>query len=152
MKQSIMTAAVLLILGMTQAAFANDIYKWTDKDGNVHFGDRPEGFDIERLEIESKATDPARVQAELQARADTRAQAAEADDDDEDASSEGEAQAGIQDRAERCADSRTSLQQVTNSRRMYREDEAGERVYLDEEEMQAARERVADQVDEYCDP
>jgi glutaredoxin len=31
----------LLGLALSAAAFAEDIHKWVDKDGNVHFGDRP---------------------------------------------------------------------------------------------------------------
>ena len=127
-------------------------YKWTDKDGNVHFGDKPEGFEaVERLDIESKPTDPERVQAELQALS-PPADADDSDDDDEEeASLEPDPQAEARERAERCTDSRSSMQDLSNARRMYREDEAGERTYLSEEEMQAARQRVADQVDEFCD-
>jgi hypothetical protein len=42
------------------------------------------------------------------------------------------------------------LQRFVTSRRLYREDESGERVYLDEEQSQAARERVQQQVEEHC--
>ena len=42
------------------------------------------------------------------------------------------------------------MQRFVTSRRLYREDEAGERVYLDEAETQAARQRVEDQISEYC--
>jgi hypothetical protein len=39
---------------------------------------------------------------------------------------------------------------MLTSRRLYREDENGERVYLDEAQMQSARDRVQSQVEEYC--
>jgi uncharacterized membrane protein YebE (DUF533 family) len=42
------------------------------------------------------------------------------------------------------------LQKYLTSRRLYRQDENGERVYLDEDETLAARERVEDQVQEFC--
>jgi hypothetical protein len=42
------------------------------------------------------------------------------------------------------------LQKFVVSRRLYREDENGERVYLDPEETQAARDRVEGQVEEFC--
>jgi hypothetical protein len=37
--------AVALMLAVTTAgtAVAGDIFKWTDEEGNVHFGDRPDG-------------------------------------------------------------------------------------------------------------
>ncbi|MCH8336035.1 MAG: DUF4124 domain-containing protein, partial [Proteobacteria bacterium] len=62
--------AVALMLAVTAAgtAVAGDIFKWTDEEGNLHFEDRPAGDEPERLAIQSKPTDPARIQARMQAR------------------------------------------------------------------------------------
>ena len=54
-------------------------------------------------------------------------------------------------REERCNKYRNRQIQFTESRRIYRMDENGERVYYNEEEMQAARTQVDDLVKEYCD-
>ena len=32
---------MMLIVSFAGMAFASDIFKWTDKDGNIHYGDRP---------------------------------------------------------------------------------------------------------------
>lgn len=48
---------VLALLGAV-AVQATEIYKWVDEEGNVHFGDRHEGEEVERLTIESRPTDP----------------------------------------------------------------------------------------------
>ncbi|MCH8073174.1 MAG: DUF4124 domain-containing protein, partial [Proteobacteria bacterium] len=71
--------AVVLTLVVSAAgtAVAGDIYKWTDEEGNVHFEDRPAGEQPERLAIQSKPTDPARIQAMMQARASAAAKVAE---------------------------------------------------------------------------
>ena len=51
--------ALLLMLAVsgalcTSAAFASDVYKWTDADGRVHFGDRPpEGAPVQEIRIRS---------------------------------------------------------------------------------------------------
>ena len=42
------------------------------------------------------------------------------------------------------------LTRFVQSRRLYKEDENGERVYLDDEETQAAREKTQQQVQEFC--
>ena len=34
---------VSLVLSATDAVAKNDVYRWVDKDGVVHFGDRPDG-------------------------------------------------------------------------------------------------------------
>ena len=71
--------AVALMLSVTAAAtaLAGDIYKWTDEEGNVYFGDHPGGEKAERVNIQSRPTDPARIQAMAQARADVRARTPE---------------------------------------------------------------------------
>ena len=145
--------AITLMLAMATAgtAIAGDIYKWTDEDGNVHFGDKPIGEQPERLAIQSKPTDPAKIQAMAQARSQAAAKAAEefATAEPEGPSPE-ELQAEADERSQKCTTYRAQLQQYVTSRRLYREDESGERVYLDEGEMLAAREQVENRVEEFC--
>ena len=151
MKIQLITAATLLAFSLSGPAVASDIYKWVDKDGNVHYGDKPVGEQSERLAIASKPTDPSRVQAEARARAEARAQATEEElAAAADRPSDEELRAEAEERAQKCAESRATMQRFVTSRRLYREDEAGERVYLDEAETQAARQRVEDQISEYC--
>ncbi len=146
--------ALVLMLALTAVGTtaAGQIYKWTDEEGNVHFTDKPVAEEAERVAIQSRRTDPERVQAMVQSRADAAAKAAE-----EEAAAtpqgptEEEIQARLEERAKRCATYRERLQRFVQSRRIYREDENGERVYLSEEEMQEAREKVENQVQEYCD-
>jgi hypothetical protein len=100
--------------------------KWTDEEGNVYFVDRPTGAaSEERLDIRSRPTDPGQTPEDL------RANAAELE--------------------ERCNKYRERQIQFTQNRRIYRMDENGERVYYDEEEMQAARDNVDNLIEKYCD-
>ncbi|HZD53001.1 MAG TPA: DUF4124 domain-containing protein [Woeseiaceae bacterium] len=148
--------AILVTTALAAAASAvaaADIYKWTDENGIVHFGDRPSGAQTQQVvHIQSDRTDPAKVQARVQARRD----AAEAAASDEEAAageepSEEELRAKERERAEKCAMYKERLQTFLTSRRLYREDENGERVYLNEEETLAARAKVQEQIVEYCD-
>ncbi len=143
--------AVALMLAVTAAgaAVAGDIFKWTDEDGNVHFGDVPVSAESEKVAIQSRPTNPARVQANAQSRADAAAKAAEAEAAPAGPSPE-ELQAQADAGAEKCSKYRAQLQRFVTSRRLYRQDENGERVYLDEEETQAARERAENQVQDNC--
>jgi len=149
-------ARTTLLAGVILAgsAAASEIYKWTDENGTVHYGDRPTGANSEvRLNISSEPTDPERVQQIVQARADARAEREEAESARAatEASPE-ELRAEAEERAEKCTMYKDRLQKFVTSRRLYRHDESGERVYLDEQETLAARNRVQEQVEEYCSP
>jgi len=149
------TCALLIVgLAMAGAVSAGDIYKWTDSEGNVHFGDRPSGASTEeRLTISTSPTDPDRVRNIVQARNDARAErsVAKAATKAAEPTAE-EIRAAKAERKEKCSTYKERLQKFVTSRRLYREDENGERVYLDEEETLAARARVQEQVVEYCNP
>ena len=71
--QAIVVGLVLAATG-TGLALASDIYKWTDETGNVHYADIPSGDFPERVDIESRPTDPDRVQAMMRAMKNTRPQ------------------------------------------------------------------------------
>ena len=151
MKKTIISVAATMTLAVSGAAVAGDIYKWVDAEGNVHYGDRPVAPQSERMDIDSRPTTAASVEAQTAALAasnDRRAEARTAAD--EDAAAAAELRAEAEQRAERCAASRATMQRFVQSRRLYREDEGGERQYLDEAEMQAARQRVENDINEYC--
>lgn len=149
-KQIIATTASLIAFAATNVVFAGDVYKWTDADGNVTYGDRPaDGAQPQRMALVSQPTNPARIQAANAARAAARAEAAEAAAAADGPSPE-DLRAEAAEREQKCASYRQQMLTFATSRRLYREDEAGERVYLDEEQTLAARQRVEDQVTEYC--
>jgi hypothetical protein len=151
MKKQMIAAAATLTLAASGAALAGDIYKWVDDEGNVHYEDKPVGTQSERMAIDSRPTDRARVAAQVQARADARAEAREAEAA---AAAEGPSEEDLQaqaaERRQKCEQSRANMQRLITSRRIYREDENGERVYLDESEMQATRQRVEDEISDFC--
>ncbi len=146
---AIVTSTLLTLL-VTGGALAGEIYKWTDAEGNVHYGDVPVDAQSERLAIKSTSTNNANVQAQTQARVDARAQEREAAARLPDGPSSEELRAAAEQRAEQCTANKAQLQKFLTSRRIYREDENGERVYMDEAEMQATREQAVNRVEEYC--
>ena len=152
MNRQTAAAVVTLLLALPCAAGASDIYKWVDENGNVQYGDRPVGEASERVAIESRPTDRAGVQARYQAAAQARTERRDADRkaEDENREAEDEARTAAEERRQKCEASRATMQRFVTSRRLYREDESGERVYLDESQSQAARKRVEDQINEYC--
>ena len=69
---------IALSIAASGSLFASEIYKSIDSEGNVFFSDIPT-VGSERLLIRSRPTDPASVQSNAQARADSQTQSAEVD-------------------------------------------------------------------------
>ncbi len=148
--QALMVAAVAMTL--SAAALAGDVYKYIDANGQVNYVDRPSGDPSEqRLNIVSKPTNRATVQARVQARLDTKNAAWKAAGNAPEQSTPEEARSEREKRQQNCKMYRDRLVQYVQSRRLYREDEQGKRVYLNDEELQAARDSVEQQVQEHCD-
>lgn len=142
------TLAALLASGL---AVAGEIYKWTDDDGNVHYEDRPTGdMQFERLDIVSNSTDNSIVQARLTANREARDAARQVASEAPPEMTREEIRAEQQKRKDECQKYRNQLQSFLRSQRLYSEDEAGDRAYLSEDEVMAARARVEGQIQEYC--
>jgi hypothetical protein len=140
--------ALALSIAATGALFASEIYKWTDSEGNVYFSDIPTAGS-EHLSIRSRPTDLARIQAQAQSRTDVQTLKAEEQASVPQGPTPEELREEARDREEKCNKYRDRQTQFTRSRRIYRM-ENGERVYYDEQEMQAARAGVDEQVQKYC--
>jgi hypothetical protein len=152
MQIKITVIAFALSIAATSTLLASEIYRWTDEDGIVHYSDLPTGAaGEEHLAIRSRPTDLARVQAETQARVDTQSLREEEEANAPRGPTPEELRAETRSRQEKCNKYRARQTRFTENRRIYRMDEYGQRVYYDEEEMQAARAGVDDLVDEYCD-
>lgn len=55
MRLEITLLGLILGLSLTQAAQAENVYKWVDKDGKVHFGDRPQAEEAQELKVTDKS-------------------------------------------------------------------------------------------------
>jgi hypothetical protein len=140
--------AALLASGL---AIGGEIYKWTDENGNVHYEDRPIGkTDVEHVDVVSRNTDNAVVQARLDADREARTAARQVASEAPPEMTKEELRAEQQERQEKCQMYRDRLQAFLRSTRLYQEDGDGERNYLSEEEIMAARTKVEGQIQEYC--
>lgn len=152
--KNVRTALVFSVAAMTFAAgaMANEIYKWTDEEGNVHYEDRPSGAPTEeRLAINYRRTDGSAVQQRVSARHERQAARDEARSVAAAAEQEAAENAAAEEqRKQSCERARARLETYLQSRRLYRTDEDGERVYLDDEQRQEARQKAEEQVNEFC--
>jgi major membrane immunogen (membrane-anchored lipoprotein) len=141
-----------MAMTIASGAVANEIYKWTDENGNVHYEDRPTGAATEeRLHMTYNRTDSSAVRQRTQARVDARTAREEAKTAAAESEKEAAENAAVAaERAQKCEKSRARLESYLQARRVYRTDENGERVYLDDEQRQEARQKAEEQISEFC--
>lgn len=151
-RKQIALACAVAALTVAPGVMANEIYKWTDDDGNVHYEDRPTGAPSEeRIDISYRRTDNTVVQKRIGARHD--AQSAREEAKSVAAAAEKEAAENAAAEAERkqaCERSRARLDSYLQARRLYRTDASGERVYLDDSQREEARRKAEEQIAEFC--
>ncbi|MCB1759233.1 MAG: DUF4124 domain-containing protein [Gammaproteobacteria bacterium] len=150
-----MATRLLLILAIFGASPAwCEIYRWTDADGRVHFGDRPQGASAEQVPVreapplpaQSPALSGERQQQEHQRLIDALREEREAREQKRRQAEEREAR-----RAQHCAHARNRLQRYRRGR-LYQPQEDGGRRYLNDLERQQELARADAEVERWCRP
>jgi hypothetical protein len=125
------------------------LYKYTDKDGKTVYTDQPPPTaDPKQLNIRSAATPgsvPAKSALERQ-KDETKARAKGADEAKKADAKSKEAAA----KAERCEQAKQSYRTYTDGGRLQKYNAQGERVFMEESEMEAEREKARRVMDEAC--
>jgi hypothetical protein len=133
---------LLLLPGLAAA----EIYRWTDANGQVHFGQRPAAPGAQQIEVKPQAVERDQLTLERQER--TRRFY--------DARREEQAQAAVvaaerqAKRAEECRELRKKLTSIAEGRSYYRTAADGQRSYYSDEQVDAARQQLQRQVIERC--
>ena len=142
----------LLLAVVTHCAGAEGIYKWTDAQGRVHFGDRPPG-DAEGAPI-SAAPAPAGPTPTDAERAERRQRLLDMYRDERIEKEEREAKekAEEEDRRRRCAYAQERLARYQGSSRVYQPLPNGERRYLSDGERDAEIRTTRNEVARWCKP
>lgn len=142
----------LLGVGALQVA-AQGIYKWTDSQGQVHFGDRPQGINAAPVTVNrgsppttdndatSRTARTARTARLLDEYATERAEQAE---------SNAKAQAELAEHRKQCAEVRARLADIDNSHYLYTRDADGTKHVLSDAEHAAARTAVLKEMAQVC--
>ena len=148
---------IVLMLTAAAAAFAAgpaaaDVYKFKDDHGNVLYTDKPATLPAERLNIQSQKTDTVAVQQ----RAEQEAQRMqEADKANQQAAGQNKdqqqaTQLTATQKAEQCTKARERYDLYMNSQRLYQQSPDGQRKYLSDEELNAARASAKASMDVMC--
>ncbi|WAJ39068.1 DUF4124 domain-containing protein [Pseudomonas sp. GOM7] len=136
---------LLLIVSLLPGLAAAEIYRWTDEQGRVHFGQRPaagaEVIEVRPQVIERDADTrerEVRSQRFYQAREQERQRAAE------------QAAQQREQRASECRELRQRMAQLPEGYSYYREEANGERIYYSDDELDTARRQIRERIAERC--
>ena len=147
MKRFLLFAALIAWSGMASAV----VYKWTDAQGKVQYGDRaPDG--VHAVVVELLGTHPAsaRVAAPSTAQSAPAARAAAAptpkDQDDRKAVDQDVAQT----RDKQCTDAQDRYKKLIEGRRLYKTGPDGERQFMTSEEIDTERLNARRDIDNIC--
>ncbi len=135
-------AALLLATGLVAAAYADDVWKWTDPQGVVHYSDRPVpgAVLIKGNDEANDASNPPADQKQL----DTSDKQIATDLNKEEA--ERKVKQDESDvRAEQCKEAQDRYDKAIHARRIYTTDANGNRQYMSDDE--AEQERVQAELD-----
>lgn len=141
-------ALLLSLTTLTAASFGAEVYRSKTADGTVSYSDRPQGDNSEFIFIATPR--PATAAPQRNQPAASRAQAAQQPVVEGEAAPQPTAAQVAEMRAKNCTIARERLLTYTQSHRLYRPLENGEREYLSDDEIDAARAKAAADVEEWC--
>ena len=122
-----------------------EVYRWTDANGRVHFGETPQAGAVQ-VEVKPQVIQRDAATAEREARTERFFAARREEQQQADAISR-QAQAK---QAQDCQRLRDSQAQLGQGGTFYKDDGKGGRSYYSDEEIDAARRRLSAQVAERC--
>ncbi|CAG0940268.1 hypothetical protein GPROT2_00878 [Gammaproteobacteria bacterium] len=152
--------ASVFLAGLAARAVAADqgaVYQWVDKDGTPHYQDRPPegtnaGQSATEMNLRYRMTDSEAMAAAAQKKAglDSAAElrkAQQAGDKKADADDREQVKG---EREKGCEQAREKLQKYETAHRLYRPGADGQRQYLSDEEIDAARAEARKSVADWC--
>ncbi|MBE9561041.1 MAG: DUF4124 domain-containing protein [Proteobacteria bacterium] len=144
-----MKKTVVLILVMMSTAHAG-IYKWTDSEGAVHFGDHPVAGDS-ATELEIEINNHAGITNSSGNRAEREYLLKKIEENKRsDAEARSKKLAADKKRRKKCDAYKRRYQVHIQSNRTYRMSPDGERVYLSDEQRDARKKKFSKGVAKYC--
>jgi CBS-domain-containing membrane protein len=149
---------LLLLVATVASADPGTIYKWTDKEGNVHYTDCPPPPGCKTETVEAQATpsaaevEQARQRLEKLLAEQERSAAVREEERLERERRQALAMelAAVQKRM--CIQAQQNLHVLLMERPVYYINEKGERVFLDDATHKAEIERMRKMIEEYCPP
>ena len=146
MKRIVMLACALAFASLASA----QLYKYVDKDGKTVYTDQPPaGSDTKQMNVPTAPAASAPAPAKSYVQQDKELQKGR-DKATENAKKAEETATRARAEEERCNSAKAAYQQYALGGRLTKLDDKGEKVFLGDAEIDAARERAKAQVEQYC--
>ena len=145
-------AFAALAMTVSTSVWADEIYRWTDSEGNIHYEDRPSGDPTEeRLQFSYNRTNSTAVQKRVQTQRDaTDARRDARADADAEKLAAADERASAEAKLAQCQSYRAKLKTMLESPRLYNMNDAGEREYLDDAARAATRTKTEELIKKTC--
>jgi hypothetical protein len=145
-------SAVVLLLGVCVALAEQNMYRWTDAEGRIHYSDRPpppEVRDYKALTRSGSEAASGGDSGSAQSLAEKEAEFAHRRN--EQAKKEAEAEKLAAERRQNCELARANYNTVSAGGRITRRNAQGEVVYLTDEEIEAESSQARVEMEKWCD-
>lgn len=146
-----MTFMVLPLLSNVNAA---TVYKWTDEDGQIHYGHKTENKNAKEVEIKNRYIDSGKSTAPLSAEERVNKQKRFLNALDAENKSLAEEKRKKKEQEElkisRCNASRDQLRRQESASALYDLDEKGNRILLDKKQYEIAMKQARARVEKWC--
>lgn len=133
---------LLLLPGLAAA----EIYRWTDANGQVHFGQRPAAVGAQQIEVKPQVVERDQLTREREERTNRFFDARR----EEQAQASAVAAERQAKRAAECQELRRRLDNIPEGYSYYRTDANGEREYYSDQQVDTARQQLQSQVADRC--
>lgn len=142
----------LLFASLLTVSMGAEVYKWTDKQGRVHYGDRPPDKGAQSVDVDPGSSSGSPIPSDAERREKTR-RLLRAYEEERRIKQQREKrqQAQAAERQKRCAWARDRLRRYQQAGRLYDLDEQGKRKILDDSQRRRAEARAAQEVSQWCD-
>lgn len=141
---------LLAVLAVAAPLASAQLYKYVDKDGKTVYSDQPPAnVDSKQLRIQSSPSGPAAAPAKSALDKDKELEKGRKGAREQAKKGEQAAKAA-QDAEQRCATARSLYAQYDTGGRFTKRLESGERVFLEESEVAAEKEKARAQMEEAC--
>ncbi len=150
--KKLIAAITLCLLCTTTAALAGKVYKWTDSEGNIHYGEKPPSTQAKEIDIHktppSSHNAPPAASSSLQET--TKLLETLRKEREQKAEKKAAAEKERKTREANCSYSKRRLASYRIGGRIYEIDDQGERSYLSDSDIQQRLETAQKEVDKWC--
>ena len=140
-----MRRLICICLLLLPALSAAEIYRWTDANGQIHFGEQP-GAGAQRIEVKPQVVER---DAATREREERLRKVLDARSQEQAAVQQKQAQKNAK-RNEECSKLRQSLAELEQGGVFFSQDAQGERTYYSDQQVEAARSKLAAKLSSNC--